>query len=419
MSDLLAERAARFHDAILEVAMGPGGMIIAFLPFDTRRPLQEGEPHHWYLVENLNEAWGPFTPKPTVAEWYYSENTLWVTGWFLHSQMLRYRATGEREALVTARKCFRDLSNIFRLCRELEPGLLGKPHGGRAGPTTSYDQSASPVIFYAAFAQELATLEERAEATENLALHGDYYLRRNWVANHHGNLSRIVDPAHTSTMKYLACVYAAYQATGETRFRDAAFRYLRQIIGDGRLPWPTNPYEVNHNLFYWGMLCDYWAKTEIADEFDWISCIGEYWRAAQTAFDDEGLLCFGHYDTAAKTFTPYPDRWLTEDDRDAFPVQAPRKVGRRWISATCLGNRALNSACSAALALLARSHGFDDGAERQAERTLRRMDADSLRWYWDDGKLPVELKPINNIFAPEVAAMWLIAYWTGRLQQVW
>jgi hypothetical protein len=419
MSALLAERATRYLDLILNVAMGPGGMIISFLPYDTRRPFQEGQEHHWYLAQNLAEAWGDFSPRPTVAEWYYGENTLWVTGWLLWSQILRYRTTQEPEALATARKCFRDLSNIFRLSRALEPGLLGKPHGGRAGPTTSYDQSASPVLFYAVYAQELATPEEKTEAVENLALHGDYYLRRNWVVNHHGNLARIVDPAHTSTMKYLACVYAVYQLTGEARYRDAAFRYLRQIIASGKLPWPSNPYEINHNLFYWGLLCEYWAKTEIADEADWIGCVREYWQAAQTAFGQDGLLCFGHYDTVARSFTPYPDRWLTREDAAAFPAQAPQKMERRWISATALANRPLISACAAALALLARSHGLDDNAQLSAERILRRMDEESLRWWWDDGKLPSELKPVHNIFAPEVAAMWLIAYWMGKSQQLW
>ena len=104
--------------------------------------------------------------------------------------------------------------------------------------------------------------------------HGEYYLRRDWVMNHHGNLSRVVDNPHTSLMKYLACVHAAYELTGETRFRDAAFTYLRQIVENGRLPWPTDPYEINHNLFYWGFLCDYWARTEIAAEFDWLATSG-------------------------------------------------------------------------------------------------------------------------------------------------
>ena len=42
----LAARAARFRELILQVAMGPGGMIISFLPYDRRRPFQEGEAQH-------------------------------------------------------------------------------------------------------------------------------------------------------------------------------------------------------------------------------------------------------------------------------------------------------------------------------------------------------------------------------------
>lgn len=420
-AELLATRAALFHKQILDVANGPGGMLVAFNYFDTRKPLQEGAPLHWYLTNVLDGVWGGNTPKPTVAEWYYGENTLWATGSFLWSQMLRYRVTGEAEALATARKCFRDLSNYFRLSRELEPGVLGKPHGGRGGVTMSYDQSANPILFYVAFAQELATPEEKAIATENMALHGEYYLRRNWVMNHHGNLHRIVDPAHTSTMKYLACVHAAYTLTGETRFRDAAFHYVRQILNSGKLPWPTNPYEINHNLYYWGMLCDYWRHSEMGEEANWASFVNEYWRAARTAVDDEGLMQRGPYATDTRTFAPYPTEWITPENMQALSTldNGERKIKRRFVSATAYPNRALNSASFAALALLAQSYGLDEEAVVLARRTLLRMDENAMRYWWDDGTLPAEMKELYNIFAPEVPAMWLVAYWTGRGQGAW
>jgi hypothetical protein len=396
-------------------------MIISFPLFDPRRPLQEGEPAHWYLVGELETIWGGMSPRPTVAESQYGENTLWATGWFLWSQMLRYRVTHEPEALETARKCFRDLNHIFRLCHEIEPGLLGKPHGGRAGPTTSYDQSACPVLFYVKYAQELATPEEKAEAAQNMSLHGEYYLRRNWVVNHFGNYERISDIGHTSMMKYLACVHAAYELTGDKQFRDAAFKYLRQIIQNGKLPWPSNPYETNHNMFYYALLCDYWSKTEMAGEFDWQDAIRQYWQAARIALDAEGLHRFGQYDYLRHSFTPYPDGWQTLDATwnalSRSTVQrAPLKTRKTWVSATCMGNRALNSALSAALAFLARSRGLDDQAHLSANKTLLRMDEDSLRWWWDDGKLPAEMKPLLNFFAPEVAGAWQIAYWMGRSQ---
>jgi len=171
-SRMLEERAEDFLKQIFEVARGPGGLIISHSRFDTRRPLQEGEEIP-YLNQVLDSVWGPETPKPTVAEWYYGENTLWATGWLMWSQMIRYRVTGDAEALVIARKCFRDLNHIFDLCRAIEPGLLGKPHGGRAGPTTSFDQSANPVLLYVQFAREYGTPEEKEQARKNLLAHGD------------------------------------------------------------------------------------------------------------------------------------------------------------------------------------------------------------------------------------------------------
>ena len=418
--EVLAERAARYHDQILDVACGPGGMLIAFCHSDTRRPFQEGEDLPWFLASILDGVWGGNAPKPTVAEWYYGENTLWATGMFLWSQILRYRATQEQEALNTARKCFRDLNNIFRLCRQIEPGLLGKPHGGRAGPTTSFDQSACPVLFYVMFAQEMATPEEKAEAVENMAQHGEYYLRRNWVMNHHGNLSRIVDPGHTSTMKYLACVHAAYELTGETRYRDAAFRYLRQIIASGRLPWAAHPYEINHNMFYWALLCDYWHRTEIASEADWVGCIDEYWQAMKKAIDDEGLVRNGQYEPVKRVFTPYPHGWVDPEAADRLRTldSGERRIQKRWVSPTCFRGRTAVSAYAVMLALLARSYGLAHDVGALASRTLLRLDEDTLGWMWDDGTLPDELKPIVNVFAPEIPAAWLAAYWMARLQGV-
>ena len=426
-SDILAERAALYHDEIMDIACGPGGILIAFPRFDTRKPFREGEsyPGLWNVEETIEGAWSAYGPKPTAAEFLYGENTLWATGWFLWSQILRHRASQEPEARETARKCFRDLNYLFKLCGELEPGLLGKPHGGRAGPNTSFDQSACPVAFYAAYAQELATPEERAVATENLRQHGHYYLRRNWVLNLFGILHRIVEPpASVSVMKYLACMYAAYELTGETEFRDEVFKHLREIIP--MLPFPTNPYPTCHNLYYWALLCEFWSRTEIGDEADWIGYIGEYWKAARAARDDEGLSLAGYYDTEDGSFTPYPNRWLThEDSKSNAPWggkwgHAPEKEGvRTWVSATNMNNRALCSAMFAALGLLARSHGLDDDAHLLARQTLMRMDADSLRWWWDDGNLPDELKGLHNIFAPEAAGVWQVAYWMGVSQGVW
>ena len=71
------------------------------------------------------------------------------------------------------------------------------------------------------------------------------------------------------------------------------------------------------------------------------------------------------------------------------------------------------------LALLAREHGVDNQSHLLAKRILLRISEDDCREWWDDGKLPAELKPLHNIFAPEVAGLWLVGYWMGRLHEIW
>jgi len=412
---LLHQRADDYLQQIFEVARGPGGLIISHSQFDTRLPLQEGDDLPPSLHQVLDSVWGPETPKPTVAEWYYGENTLWATGWLLWSQMIRYRVTGDPEALKIARKCFRDLNHVFELCRAIEPGLLGKPHGGRAGPTTSFDQSANPVLLYVQFAKEHGTAAEKEQARKNLLDHGDYYLRRDWKVNHHGNITRIVPPGHPSAMKYFACVHAAYDMTGEERFRDAAVKNVRQLVEKGLMPWPSQRYELNANLLYYAWLGEYWSTTSLAKDADWIGNIGIYWEAAQRGLDEEGVLLDGIYDTKTKQFTPVQEGWS-----ETNPPSAGSKPTRRWWrSPTGYQGRTLYTLMIAILGLLARKHGLDSHAHETSKKILLRVNRDCLRQCWDNGRLPPEMQPFANLFGAEFPAQWLIAYWMGREQGVW
>lgn len=415
-SQIMAERAVDYLKQIEEVSRGPGGLIISHSRFDTRRPLQEGDDLHPYMHQVLDSVWGPASPKPTVADWYYGENTAWASGWLMWSQMIRYRVTGEAEALAVARKCFRDLNHLFDFGRTIEPGLLGKPHGGRPGPTTSYDQSANPVLLYGQFARDFGTPAEKETARRNLLQHGDFYLRRNWVMNHHGNLSRIVEPIQTSAMKYLACMHAAYDATGEVRFRDASVKYVRQIAAAGQLPWPKKKYELNANLFYYSWLGEYWSTTSAADAADWIGNIKIYWEAAKLGLDEEGLLLDGIYDTEAKKFTPVKEGWFETNPPSAGGGTTPL---RWWRSPTGYQGRTLYSLTIAILGLIVRKHGLDDRAHEVSQKILLRINRDGLRQCWDDGRLPSEMKPYANLFGAEFPGQWMIAYWMGREQKVW
>jgi hypothetical protein len=233
--------------------------------------------------------------------------------------------------------------------------------------------------------------------------------------NHHGNYVRVVEPGHTSTMKYLACVHAAYELTGQTRFRDAALKYLRQLIAAGMVPWPSAIYELNTNLMYYSLLGEYWNGTEARNDADWIGNIAHYWRAAQAGLDEDGLLLAGTYDTTTGRFTPETEGWSQRNPPNAGPLPTLRW----WRSPTGYSGRTLYCLAVAILALMAREHGHDPSSHHLAQRILLRIDNDRLRQYWDDGHVPDEMQPMLNMFAPELPALWLVAYWMGRQQGVW
>ena len=113
------------------------------------------------------------------------------------------------------------------------------------------------------------------------------------------------------------------------------------------------------------------------------------------------------YDTRDKVFHPNPHIWNPAD-------------AGSWRSPTLFSNGGLIRACDAGLGLLAKSHGWDDAGDQAARVILLRMDEGALRWFWgEDSSFPEEMRPNLNIFATEVAGMWQIAYWLGRLQKSW
>jgi hypothetical protein len=424
----LAERASHYHQLVLDVAYGPGGMIHDFPLFDTRRPFQEGESVTDMLGSDwtswaYGHAWPEDAWYPTVAEMWYGENTLWVTGFFLSSQLIRHRVTGDEEAARSARKCYLDLNHYFDLSAESGPGLLAKPHGGRPGRTWSFDQSACPVVFYAEYAERLASAEERELAARNLRAHGRMYLERDWAIIFAGR-DLATGTSQPSAMKVYAAGHAAAVISGDDEVRESAAERVLEVTRSSAFPWPPARYTTNHNLYYWALVCDYWRRTELADSYDWKGAIEEYWHAAKLALEHgDGLPLNGFYDPRARSFEPHPHGWQTETtvpEARAHGVFMPDDLVERWWSSdTSYVMRPFNAVSMAALGLLAQSLGLDHRAHAHSRRILERVEEDLLRWWWDDGRLPDELKPLTAFFSTETTAVWQLAYWLGREQRAW
>src|SRR5689334_19459301 len=62
-SKTMAERAELCQAQVLEVARGPGGLIISHCQFDTRLPVQEGDVP-LSMEHSTEKQWGPDSPPP-------------------------------------------------------------------------------------------------------------------------------------------------------------------------------------------------------------------------------------------------------------------------------------------------------------------------------------------------------------------
>jgi hypothetical protein len=406
--EALAERAAHYQRLVLDVAYGPGGMIHDYPHFETRRPLQDGDELDPIIGTIAAGIWGGLSPKPRPADLWYGEDTLWATGAFLESQLRRFRVTGEEEARRVARKCFQDLSHYFALSDELEPGVLGKPHGGRPGGTWSYDQSAIPVVPYLRYALELGDQTERATAQRNLVAHSEMYLRRDWTINAFGNELAIIGTGHPSGLKIVAAGYASAVLTHDEVVRERVLAALSTMTSGEGLPWPFPTHEALHNLWYWAYCADFFHTNGLAEASDWIGHLDAWWKAATTYVREDGLALGGTYDVPTGLFTAYEHSWQSTDTWEPS-----------WRSPTGYAMMPWESLTAAALGLLARSHGLDDEGHVRAERTLHAVDEDKLRWWWDDGSVPDEIKPLTMFFSTCTAVLWQLVYWSGREQGLW
>jgi len=77
-----------------------------------------------------------FTPRGHQNQ----ENSAWNSGIFLWAQCMRYRATGDEQALEYAAKAFNSIDYIFKLTEAVgHRGYLCKPYDGRVTKETSPD----------------------------------------------------------------------------------------------------------------------------------------------------------------------------------------------------------------------------------------------------------------------------------------
>lgn len=164
----LREKADSIQQFYEQVAFHESGMMYSMLKIDGDRVRPFG-PADLAGKEYNEYSYLRIRPKG-YWERLNNENSITASGIYLASQVYRYKATGEPEALMQAGKAFHSLEEIYKLgVRDGRPGWMGKPFGFRLSDQTSGDQYLDATWGLFVY-HELAPAEHR-ERIESMIIH--------------------------------------------------------------------------------------------------------------------------------------------------------------------------------------------------------------------------------------------------------
>ena len=198
------------------------GLVYSFMNARTLKPWTDAE----LKAYNLKPVCHPNINSP--ADYYAYENSLMGTGEYAASQVARYEATGEGEALATAGHQIGAIMQVFEQGALFEKGFLPKPFGGVRRCAYSHelspDQHIKVLVAMRAF-QPYAPPSLKRRMDEYIVALADYHMARGFI--HPRRESFVVTPENrphviSILVPVLVC---AHNITGQARYRDALSRF--------------------------------------------------------------------------------------------------------------------------------------------------------------------------------------------------
>jgi hypothetical protein len=433
----LARKVQALQDFLGERFFAPNGIMYAMWYFtdDVLRPFTRADFEHPGCSY-------PQTKEGITPEGHgNNENSSWTSGLFLFSQCLRYRVTGEPQALEYAAKAFRSLDLIFQLAEAAgQPGYLCKPYDGKLSAETSFDQYTCAMLGMWAY-REFAPRETRARIDALLPAMADWWRERDYVRTTFGvTLNMLRYSVYTPGFALLN--HLAYSVSG-----DPKHLLERDRILGGFGEWPTM-YDECRNAIAHGIRT--WPKDYEGCEYDparapyLLADVNEYrggmWLTAMASATliELGVGPVGLARNALGRHFRYLQWGLRPDllhlyavqvdlDRDTWhPLRRPvspeslKKAMASWHffaynSEVCWGDSASRIPH---VSLLAHRHAaaFSPGAIPLARKMLAALDRTRLQWMIDpDGQqlLPPD-RWMQHVLSSDVPSLTLIAYWQAR-----
>ena len=384
----------------------------------------------------------------SITDFFSNENSITASGSHLAAQSIRFKATGEADAMAAARSAYRSLRIVFELGVEAgQRGFMGKPfHFEYSGHTTG-DQYLHAMWGWLSFLP-IATSEEQAEIRDMIMAVADYQISIDYTIFNRsgGNWCMRTDPSDYNAIM-AAIVAAAYKMSGEQKYLDAyehvmltgkwmTHRRLDYIVGQFRdgsyesQPWDkiAGAKVAEGEFAHWEQIqhCHFTAISAVIihecvpERFtneDLSRVLALWWEDQPLGFDRDkwGYLYWFMVSSKDRSWRhcKMTERLPREEWFGGHPMLS---FASSWIYGDCLARFMWT-------ALVVARHCPPKRAEASAfaGETLRRLEPRHLLWIVDpDGEqVPPELNYFTKFLSSEVPECLIASYWEGRLLNLW
>ncbi|RKX34353.1 MAG: hypothetical protein DRP71_07325 [Verrucomicrobia bacterium] len=440
----IEEKAALIQSFYERIVFHESGIMYSMMKIDgdTVRPF---EPRDFEGIESFDfEGWR-IRPK---GPWEYrnNENSITTSGIYLASQVYRYLATGDDEAMTQALKAFHSLDLIYRFGEDDDrPGWMGKPYGFRLSDQTSGDQYHDATWGLFSFL-EIAPEQERRRAEEMLIGFADhwrkidytiFYLKHTWSNKHE---------EHSYNAIFMAINLIAYHLTGDPVYKAESDRFQKisrwktetgvgawkRKIRSGEIgDWMFNRLVEDHlgpnEFLCWETTihCKFTAVAaeiihklypDIVSEPELVETLETWWKTWPIGMDED-LMPYYYFivDVEKDTWRPAPrtkrlprDQWILGQPGLSYTSR------KRWMEP--LARFLVTSVITAE-----HSTSMHAPSIELAKRIMENVDEIRIKWQHDPDEKQIvpDNADIKSVLSSEVPASYLATFWRGRRQGYW
>lgn len=218
--NIIANGPEELEQYVEEHFVDPNGLIYSQLDSATGRP-----PTEETFRGNPGTEWGDWHVEGfSQSEFASYENYGMVTGAFMSAMILKYRLTGDPDALRKVRRALDGIRHAAEIGRKLEYGYLPKIYGDRFSPQTSTDQYLYILNALDEFRRlPEATAAERAEIGTLIAAAVEFWRKRDYRYTYF-----IYEDMKWPPLRFPSFLALAANVTGDRKYLEEAEAILRQ-----------------------------------------------------------------------------------------------------------------------------------------------------------------------------------------------